>query len=262
MKKSAGSRSKMGARLMELRTKSGLTQDQVGERMGLTFAHRDRQVGALEAGRNDNPTINVLTRYLRAVGAQWSDISYLLDQREVPPIPHKQVEKAAETLAVKSKLIPELTFRPKLTLAVSPIEKVISETRSATQSYQEAIASPRSGAPRTVEVQKKAVRNFQEYRLQANVVRLKLRRLLGGYPISVIDFTGYQVFGSKVHSAMRALARTKDPVKGEKLLTEKLAEAQDFIRDNRLNAAIAEKVAAVVKEVLENWQAQPPTANG
>jgi transcriptional regulator with XRE-family HTH domain len=252
---------KMGARLKELRARSGLTQDQVAELMGLTFPDRASQVAALESDRNQNPTINVLSRYLRAVGAQWSDISYLLSKREVPPIPVKQVEKAAETLAANSDLIPEPTFKPEGVPDIGSIDKVINQTQEATQTYQRGMAAPRHGAPRSVEAQEVAVKHYQEYRLQANVIKARVSKSLSETHVTVIDLFGLQSFATKVHSVLRRSAKVKDAAKGEAMRTKGMAESYDYIRQNALDMALAEKVAAVVKEVFENWHAQPPAAD-
>ncbi|MCJ7797179.1 MAG: helix-turn-helix domain-containing protein [Thermoleophilia bacterium] len=52
--------------LLAARTRAGMTQEQVAERMGTTKS----AVSRLEAGRSHSPSVSTLERYARAVGCE------------------------------------------------------------------------------------------------------------------------------------------------------------------------------------------------
>ena len=87
----------MAARLKELRVKSGLTQDQVGQRLGLQGRDRRSFVSRLERGKEPNPALSTIVRFLHACGARMSALSDLLDRIE--PLPEDPKLKQVVTQA-------------------------------------------------------------------------------------------------------------------------------------------------------------------
>ena len=92
-------------RLKALRLKSGLTQEQVAERMGITSKGARSAISVLEHASTPNPTLRVLCAFLRAVGARWTDIIDLLDRLE--PLP----EVSSGLLAGAKEVLPNLPAR-------------------------------------------------------------------------------------------------------------------------------------------------------
>jgi transcriptional regulator with XRE-family HTH domain len=70
---------KLGARLVELRKRVGLTQSQVASLMGRTNKAYKTAISRLERG-DYNPTLSMLGDYLRACRASFAEIAVLLDE--------------------------------------------------------------------------------------------------------------------------------------------------------------------------------------
>jgi len=119
----------MGARLHQLREKKGLTQDKVAERMGLDYKNRACLIGALEHGRKSNPSVAILTRYLRAVGASWRELADLFDKAELPVVAREEVKRVEGIVNVPS---PVPSAQTGLMPVMTPAEKVIAETQEQT----------------------------------------------------------------------------------------------------------------------------------
>ena len=101
----------MGTRLRELRLRKRLTQDEVADRMGLRGKGRWNQVAALERGDNRNPSLKLVTYYLKACGALFSEFYDTLTRVELIPVREQTADTAGK--ALRTGIVPKLNV-PKL----------------------------------------------------------------------------------------------------------------------------------------------------
>lgn len=87
---------RLGPRLRELRRAAGLTQSDVARRMGYRDRGGKTAVSRLEHGKAGRPGLDVVRRYLGAVGAGWGDLAGATGQAE-----------ATEARAAKPARVPE-----------------------------------------------------------------------------------------------------------------------------------------------------------
>ncbi|MEO0073104.1 MAG: helix-turn-helix transcriptional regulator [candidate division WOR-3 bacterium] len=111
-----------GRRLAELRMRRGMRQSDVVRRMS---AHTSQSlVSQLETGRLKNPTLGLLSSYLQAIGASWSEIADLLDRSQSQP-------ETAES-DVKQEIASSLANLPRQTaMAVGRYDLAVARVRQA-----------------------------------------------------------------------------------------------------------------------------------
>ncbi len=68
----------LGARLRELRLKSGLSQMKLAGKMGFNPTHGYKYVLRIEKGLVPNPTLRTIVAFLEACGAGWKDLTDIL----------------------------------------------------------------------------------------------------------------------------------------------------------------------------------------
>jgi|UniRef100_A0A7C6E9M8 transcriptional regulator with XRE-family HTH domain len=69
----------IGNLLTKVREKSGLSQTEVAERIGLSEKFGQGYISRLEKGKAKNPPIQTILLYLRACGASWVEFFKKLD---------------------------------------------------------------------------------------------------------------------------------------------------------------------------------------
>ena len=186
--------SDMGARLREIRRRRGLTLDEVASRMGLSGEGRHNLVARLESGRIASPQLRTVALFLRACGAKWFEFSDLLDRVELPPEP---------------KLEPPVNASERHPEGLDCRDSPYSRTREETRNYQEKIAYPLQGAAMPPVKQAKAAAAYQEYRLQANVVKQKVLEYLATLDMNPIWHYQYQKLAERMLGALRKETRRR-----------------------------------------------------
>jgi transcriptional regulator with XRE-family HTH domain len=68
----------LGARLREMRLKSGISQMKLAERLGFDPTHGYKYVLRLEKGLVPNPTLRTIAGFLEACAATWQDVADVL----------------------------------------------------------------------------------------------------------------------------------------------------------------------------------------
>jgi len=121
----------LGARLRELRVKSGLSQMKVSERMGFDPTHGYKYVFRLEKGQVPNPTMRTVASFLEACDASWQDVVEVLPSTgsDKPPA---RPEKTRRGTSKKAE--PETTEKPKPRVDKRPYYVRVREERIAARS--------------------------------------------------------------------------------------------------------------------------------
>ncbi|MEO0019798.1 MAG: helix-turn-helix transcriptional regulator [candidate division WOR-3 bacterium] len=99
----------LGARLKELRLKSGISQMKLAELLGLNPTHGYKYILRLEKGLVPNPTMRTITGYLNVCGANWQDIADVLPVIGTATAESKQEEKKTAEPVVHLPYQPEKT---------------------------------------------------------------------------------------------------------------------------------------------------------
>ncbi len=97
----------MAQKLKTIRTKTNLSQTEVGLRIGLRPKNAAKYISNLEAGKITNPTLRTILEYLRACGESWSEFFKHLDMIDFrtrhikmiahvnPPLMKRKIERDA-----------------------------------------------------------------------------------------------------------------------------------------------------------------------
>jgi transcriptional regulator with XRE-family HTH domain len=256
----------MGARLREIRTKRGLTLAEVGARIGWREAGARSKIAQLEAGKNRNPSLSLIVRYLRACGAKWSEFSDLLERVELPTLDmslkpqvdasKRNREDAGESRSSETPV--DGSQRHRESEDNRAAKEIVRKTHDDAWKYALRIAYPRKAAAMHPGKQAGATAAYQEYRLQANVVKRKVLEYLATLDMNPIRHFGYQKLAERMLGALRKAGRggRRAAGSGERAM----ANVADFVVKQKLDKVIVERVRAIVSEVFENWQ--NPTADG
>lgn len=222
-------------RLRDIRTRLGLTQDEVAARIGLQGNCRREQVGRLERGRNSNPSLKLVTLYLRSCGARIEEISDLLNRLE-PLLPPR-------VPAEKTNLTPE------------EIEQIEIATRGDAGKYQRHVQYPRAGTPPRPAVQRKRAERWQEYQLQLRISLAAVKRYFVNACKNLGDWYKYSMLTQRFLGALRRYEGARRE--------EKLAAITDYCRRQGFDLELAGGVQRVVTEQYERLtQGTPSRANG
>jgi len=210
----------MGARLRKIRTDRGLTQDEVAARMGLKGKCRWTFITRLEQGNIKNPYLSTVTLYLRACGAQFFEFYDLLTRIEPVLVDTSPIER----LPVKRE----------------QKEMLLRRVKREVYNYQEETSYPKHGKPIAPEKQKPAATKLGDYRVQVAVIEQEVKKLLGTENVSFVDIAGYLTVARRVLGELRRAGRPGS--------TSKLGSITDYVRLNRLNPELAERIRQLVIE--------------
>jgi transcriptional regulator with XRE-family HTH domain len=171
MKQKAFFTREMGARLRTLRVRSGLTQKELAARMGLRPRGGRAQVSLVEAGLNPNPTLRLVTTYLRACGAGFAEFYDLLTRVDIKPVDTREIGRTGFPQERK--------------------EKLRQDTVRQVQKYRMRIEHPGRGAPMLPARQESAVRRFGRHRVRVNIVEEAVKQMLGLTEVKAAFYPGY-----------------------------------------------------------------------
>jgi transcriptional regulator with XRE-family HTH domain len=241
----------MGARLRELRTRKGLTQDEVAERVGLHGKGRWNLIGRLEKGRIGNPSLGLITFYLRACGALFSEFYDTLTRVELIPIDATPIRKTE--------------FAP------DRKERIIEQTTKQVNKYQSRTEYPLVAAPMKPEKQRKAAEGFRQYRIQLNIIEQAVEEMLEQEvrkawaehvepKVKYFDYSKYKILARHYLSVLRKYGKPGIQPHSESSprrakLEEKMDEVVRYVGEQRLDERSAEMVRVLVVERYERLTA-------
>ena len=187
--------SELGARLRKLRLRAQLTQDEVADRMGLTYPMRKMTVMCLETGRTANPTVKTLGRFLRACGALWGEITDLLDGSEPVEIDTRPIRDS------------EFDVRDKQRLEWA-VEKQVRK-------FETKLARPVGGKPLHPVKQAETVRKLRNYRMVASIIEQAVSELLKNKPVATIEYPRFKMIAREVVGILWRKARRSQESRGK-----------------------------------------------
>ncbi len=210
----------MGARLRETRLKRGLTLDDVAAGMGLTGKGRWNQVARLEQGKNPDPRLSAVTLYLRACGAQFFEFYDTLTRIEPVPVDTSRIERTPMKREQK--------------------EMLLRRVKREVYNYQDETSYPKRGKPITPEKQKPAAAKLADYRVQVAVIEQEVKKLLGTENVQFVEIAGYLTIARRILGELRRVGRPGS--------NSKLSSVTDYVRQNRLNPELVERIRQLVIE--------------
>lgn len=192
-----------GRRLAELRRRSGMCQSDVARRISGRRSHS--LISQLETGRLRNPTLGLLSSYLLAIRANWSEIVDLLDRCTAQP-------KAAESGAGQE-IARSLAGLPRHTaMAASKYDHSVAWVRQAQGKPPEPVEL------RTLRARKLAAAHERRRRL-LEVLRKGINREEFGAGLNTIQRHHLLTFGQKLWGIL-CRTRTRSTGRREPLLEE------------------------------------------
>jgi transcriptional regulator with XRE-family HTH domain len=230
----------MGARLRETRLKRGLTLDEVAAGMGLTGKGRWNQVARLEQGKNPDPRLSAVTLYLRACGAQFFEFYDTLTRIEPVPVDTRPIERTPMKREQK--------------------EMLLRRVKREVYNYQDETSYPKRGKPIAPEKQKSAAAKLADYRVQVAVIEQEVKKLLGTEDVTFVQIAGYLTVARRVLGELRRAVRGhsasgRDRGHDPEFQSEfgscpqrKLGSVADYVKRNRLNPELAERIRQLVIE--------------
>jgi transcriptional regulator with XRE-family HTH domain len=209
----------LGKRLRQLRLRAQLTQDEAAERMGLTGTGRRKTVERLERGRNRNPLLDTVLRFLRACGAGWGDIADVLEDAPGSETNLKPLADSGFEASVQ--------------------KRVAAGVERQVRRYELKLARPAEGRPLHPEQRQEAVRKLRNYRLVIGIIEQAVNEHLKEEDLTTV-----------VYPALKAVAREAVGV----LWRRQKAEAgRQNGRGDTSNAACADAVTAELARRVEYW---------
>jgi transcriptional regulator with XRE-family HTH domain len=221
----------MGARLREIRKRRGLTLDQVAARMALKGRGRWNQVARLERGENHNPSLKLVTLFLRACGAKFAEFYDCLTRTEPGPVDTREIDRA------------NLPRRRKDILKQKTVRQV--------QKYRMRTEYPLRGAPMPPCRQKPAVEKFRQYRVRVNIIQEAVQMMLGTTRAPSALYPAYTLLARQFLSVLEKLSGPKQTAKLAALVTE--------ARERGLDPVVAGQVRTVVAQRLRLMRSRPLT---
>jgi transcriptional regulator with XRE-family HTH domain len=233
----------MGARLRETRLKRGLTLDEVAAGMGLTGKGRWNQVARLEQGKNPDPRLSAVTLYLRACGAQFFEFCDTLTRIEPVPVDTRPIERTPMKREQK--------------------EMLLRRVKREVYNYQDETSYPKRGKPIAPEKQKPAAAKLADYRVQVALVEQDVKKLLGTENVTFVQIAGYLTIARRILGELRRALRGHSasgdtipnrsdsghvPTRLGSCPQRKLGSVEDYVRRNRLNPELAERIRRLVAE--------------
>jgi hypothetical protein len=204
--------------------------------MGLTGKGRWNQVARLEQGKNPDPRLSAVTLYLRACGAQFFEFydtltriePVLVDTRPIERVPMKREQK----------------------------EMLLRRVKREVYNYQDETSYPKRGKPIAPEKQKPAAAKLADYRVQVALVEQDVKKLLGTEDVQFVEIAGYLTIARRILGELRRAVRGHDP-EAERFGScprpgsgSKLGSVEDYVKRNRLNLELAERIRQLVIERL------------
>ena len=247
----------MGIRLRQLRARKGLSQSELAVRMGLRGKGSWSLVSRLERGRIASPSLMLVTHYLNACGALFSEFHDTLTRIE--PLP---VEAEAREMIAK---VPELGSNYGATFQKEVRQKIVTKTADQVHKYQDRTERPLGDEPpMKPERQRKAAEGFKQYRLQLNIIERAVKDMLSRDEdeafaehrkplVRYYEQRGYLILTRKILGVLRRQDQHKPKPQAQanprrKTLEQRLTEAMRSTAEQQLNLDAAEKVRTLVVE--------------
>ena len=210
----------MGARLREIRSKRGLTLDEVAAGMGLKGKGRWAFVRRLEQGSTRNPYLSTVTFYLRACGAQFFEFYDTLTRIEPVLVDTRPIERTPMKREQK--------------------EMLLRRVKREVYNYQEETSYPKRGKPIAPEKQKPAASKLADYRVQVVLIEQEVKKLLGTENVTFVQIAGYLTIARRMLGELRRGGRPDSK--------SKQGTISDYVARNRLNPELVERIRQVVAE--------------
>jgi transcriptional regulator with XRE-family HTH domain len=190
--------------------RAGLTQDQVAQRLGLKGKNRGGYVSHLEHGREPNPSLGTVVRFVHACGARLSELAEQLDR--VEPVPMD--ESLARTVSQAWPAGSSPPGRKPSVSAETAKERVVAKAEDDTQKFQRHAARPLKGAPPTEEKLRSGTAKLREFHVQLNIVKEDITSYLLEVKRGLAERVWFTRLGSKLLGALR---RFSGPARQAKL---------------------------------------------
>ena len=226
----------MGARLKAIREKVGMDKGEVAARMGLSGKGRHNLITRLETGKVGDPHLSTITRYLRACGAQFFEFYDILTRIEPVLVDTGPIER--------------------LPMKREQKEMLLHRVRREVYNYQDETSYPKRGKPIAPEKQKPAAAKLADYRVQVAMVEHDVKKLLGTENVTLVEVAGYLTIARRILGEVRRTVRGHDPASGDTIpnrggsghVASKLGSIADYVRENRLNPEVVERIRNLVSE--------------
>ena len=209
----------MGARLRAIRSKRGLTLDEVAARMGLAGKGRKTFVGRLEQGNIKNPYLSTVTLYLRACGTQFFEFYDILTRIEPVLVDTSRIERTPMKREQK--------------------EMLLRRVKREVYNYQDETSYPKRGKPIAPEKQKPAASKLADYRAQVAVIEHDVKKLLGAENVTFVEIPGYLTVARRMLGELR---------RGGRPGSTKQGSTSDYVARNRLNPELVERIRELMIE--------------
>jgi hypothetical protein len=206
----------------------------------------------LERGKVPDPRISTITLYLRACGAQFFEFydtltriePVLVDTRPIERLPMKREQK----------------------------EMLLRRVKREVYNYQDETSYPKRGKPIAPEKQKRAAAKLADYRVQVAVIEQDVKKLLGTEDVQFVEIAGYLTIARRIlgelrreragrevpGTAVKTPGTPPNPLgtapgfaernRGSPGFRTKLGSVADYVRQNRLNPELAERIRGLVTE--------------
>jgi hypothetical protein len=133
-------------------------------------------------------------------------------------------------------------------------EMLLRRVKREVYNYQDETSYPRRGKPIALEKQKPAASKLADYRVQVAVIEQEVKKLLGTENVTLVEVAGYLTIARRILGESRRAVRGHDP-EAKRFgscprlgSSTKLSSVADYVKQNRLNPELVERIRALVTE--------------
>jgi hypothetical protein len=147
-------------------------------------------------------------------------------------------------------------------------EMLLRRVKREVYNYQDETSYPKRGKPISPEKQKPAAAKLADYRVQVAIVEQEVKKLLGTENATFVQIAGYLTVARRILGELRRAVRghaSGDTIPGQGTRSRtaavrvmspgfgscpqrKLSSVEDYVKRNRLNPELAERIRQLVIE--------------
>jgi hypothetical protein len=135
-------------------------------------------------------------------------------------------------------------------------EMLLRRVKREVYNFQDETSYPKRGKPISPEKQKPAAAKLADYRVQVAMVEHEVKKLIETENVTFVEIAGYLTIARRILGELRRVVRGHDRASGDTIpnrggsghVPSKLGSISDYVRLNRLNPELVERIRKLVSD--------------